>query len=345
MNQFKISYVTTLPKEGNAPRVSITGTIPQKYLVKFYELNNGLISSGYCETNQTIVCTYRQWFTLWKIIIEDENNDIVYTDFFNPQNKTIFIKMDAYALGDNIAWMPYIEEFRKKWDCHVICSTFHNNIFYEYYPNILFVKPNTVIENVYAQYYIGASDDGNIIYSKNKTNEIPLQKVASDTLGMEYIEIKPNIRPLFGKYSPKTSEKYVTLSEHASSEKKAWKEQNGWQMVVDYLNNRGYKVLVISKEPTALKNVIDLTGDKSLDERISDIMHARCHFGVSSGLSWLAWVLGTPVVMISDVTPSWHEFQSNILRINENELKSIDYGIEGVSSIEKVLKNLDNWLD
>ena len=38
---------------------------------------------------------------------------------------------------------------------------------------------------------------------------------------------------------------------------KSWKYENGWQMVVDFLNDNGYKVIVISKERTSLNNVID----------------------------------------------------------------------------------------
>ena len=45
MVKFKVSYVTTLPKEGNAPRVSISGKTPHKYQVEFHEKNYGLIST------------------------------------------------------------------------------------------------------------------------------------------------------------------------------------------------------------------------------------------------------------------------------------------------------------
>ena len=65
------------------------------------------------------------------------------------------------------------------------------------------------------------------------------------------------------------------------------------------------------------------------------------HLGVSSGLSWLAWGLGTHVVMISDVTPIWHEFQTNITRLCANELNQVDYEAKGVTSITDVLKRLD----
>jgi hypothetical protein len=62
--------------------------------------------------------------------------------------------------------------------------------------------------------------------------------------------------------------------------------------------------------------------------------------GVSSGLSWLAWSLGTHVVMISDVTPNFHEFQTNITRLNANKLDAVNYLAEGQTSLEEVIEKL-----
>jgi autotransporter strand-loop-strand O-heptosyltransferase len=275
--------------------------------------------------------------------IRNENDESVYRNIFSPYPKTVFIKMDAYALGDSIAWIPYVEAFRKKHNCKVICSTFHNNLFVDAYPQILFVKPNTVVENVYAQYYIGASNDDNPYYSPIKVNEHPLQMVASSILGLEHEEMRPDLTLKYEhlrSYWKERHIKYVTLSEFGSSPNKHWKAENGWQWVVDYLQAKGYTVVVISKEKTSLVNCVDKSGDYSLDDRAVDIKGAEFHLGVSSGLSWLAWALGKHTVMISDVTPNWHEFTSDITRINANDLTSVNYLAEGQSSLDKVLKTL-----
>jgi len=344
MNTFKVSYVTTLPKEGNAPSVSISGNENIRYFVKFYDVNNAttpiLISSGYCVTNQTIIAKTKQWYTKWYIEVYDEMGINVFTDLLNLENKTVFIKMDAYGLGDNIAWIAYVDEFRKKHNCNVVCSTFFNDLFVDAYPNLLFVIPDTVIKNVYAQYYIGASSDDNPYYSPVNVHKVPLQMVASSILGFPYTEMKPDLKPKYSKIRNRFNKKYVTLSEFGSDEKKHWKADKGWQIVVDFLINNGFEVVVISKEPTNLKNVIDLTGNISLNERAIDIYHAEFHLGVSSGLGWLAWGLDTPVVMISDVTPIWHEFNSNILRIAASELDSVNYLAESQTTVEDVLTKL-----
>ena len=342
-NSFRVSYVTTLPKEGNAPRVTITGIEPKKYHVSFHEISPQglhLLSSGYCETNQTIIAKVHQWYTPWGIRITDETNKVVFTDTFDLLDETVFIKMDAYALGDSIAWIPYVEEFRKKHRCRVICSTFHNSIFVAAYPHILFVQPNTVIENVYAQYYIGASNDNNPYYSPIKVNQSSLQMVACKILGLPSVELRPDLRGKYEHIPKRINERYVTLSEFGSASNKQWKASNGWQQVVDYLNSYNLKVVVISKEKTTLTGVIDLSGDYSLDERAIDLMYAEFHLGISSGLSWLAWAMGTHTVMISDVTPSWHEFQTDITRLNASNLQEVNYSSDSQTTVEEVLKKL-----
>ena len=341
-NSFKVSYVTTLPKEANAPRVTITGNEDKTYLVKFWDLNNkwGELSSGLCRTNQTLVCGVKQSYTRWLVQIFDEER-LVYENFFDPIGKTIFIKMDSYALGDTIAWMPYVRAFKHKHKCNVICSTFHNHLFTEAYSDIMFVSPNTKIDNVYAQYYIGAAYDNNPKYCRLNASTCELQRIASDTLGLEHQELKPELNDSF-YLSPNrfVFDKYVTLSEFGSAENKHWKEQGGWQGLVDYLKSKGYEVVVISKEKTNLRGVVDLSGDFPLSERIVDIRHAKMHLGVSSGLSWLAWAVGTHVVMISDVTPKFHEFSSNVTRIGGDGLDRVNYESETQTSLEKVLEKL-----
>ena len=87
-------------------------------------------------------------------------------------------------------------------------------------------------------------------------------------------------------------------------------------------------------------NVIDHTGNYDLKDRMYEIYHAEFHLGVSSGLSWLAWAVGTHVVMISDVTPKFHEFSSNVTRIGGDGLDRVNYESETQTSLEKVLEKL-----
>jgi len=344
MNSFKVSYVTTLPKEGNAPRVTIKGNEDKEYTVAFIDTQTQhLISSGTCRNNQVIMANANQWYTSWGVFIFDENGSLVFKDLFSLKGKNVFIKMDAYALGDNIAWIPYVQAFKDKHECNVICSTFFNDLFVENYPDIMFVKPNTIIENIYAQYYIGASNDENPHYSPVKSNETALQHVASSILGLEHTEIRPDLTKMFPE-DVRVDKKYVTIAEFGSANTKEWKCIDGWKKVVDFIKSKGYEVIVISKEPTNLTDVIDHTGNIPLTNRAFEIMNAKMHLGVSSGLSWLAWAVGTPVVMISDVTPTWHEFHTNITRFCANKLNGVDYEAVEVTDVETVLKKLGELL-
>jgi len=248
MNEINVNYVTTLPKLGNAPRVEIRGSVKETYKVYFYEKKNStqeyiLYTSGTSQTNQTFIGPSKQWYTDWFIKVTDMDDNLLHSDKFNIKNKVIYIKMDAYALGDSIAWISYIEYFRLINECTVICSTFHNDLFISSYPDIIFVKPNSVIENIYAQYYIGADNSDNILYAPIKSDRFPLQMVASSTLGLKWQEIKPNLTSLVKHSKRRIPDKYVTLSEFGSADKKHWQYENGWQIIVDYLNSVGYKVL------------------------------------------------------------------------------------------------------
>ena len=48
--------------------------------------------------------------------------------------------------------------------------------------------------------------------------------------------------------------------------------------------------------------------DTSMTNTMTTIYNSRFFIGLSSGLSWLAWALETPVVMISNFTEANHEF-------------------------------------
>jgi len=327
---YKVSYKTTLPLVKKSPTAYFISDNDDVLNIEFIDGNSNEIIESKNVKSGEFVYGGRQWFTNWIVNFKDLNGNILYQDKFNPSNKPVFIKIDAFALGDNIAWMPYIEEFRVKHKCNIICSTFWNNLFENVYTDILFVPPNTPISNVYVQYYIGTKDEINLCYTPTNHLEKPLQKVATDILGLEFQEIKPKIQ-LPRKI--KTDKPYVCISEKASTHIKEW---NGdWQKVVDYLNSIGYKVLVISKEPTTLKNIIDKTGNIPIEERVKDLVSCDFFIGVSSGLSWLAWASNIHTFLISDFTPSNHEFKSNCTRIySENCVKKITNEVNKKSKIK-----------
>lgn len=338
-----VTYNTTLPLQGLNPKVSIVDDYNNVYFVVFIDrITGNVIASGSVESNKWIAAK-RQWFTWWRINVY-KGKEKVYTEDFNPYGKNVFIKIDAKALGDNLAWMPYVEEFRIKHKCNVICSTFFNDLFKDEYRDILFIQPWTEkgkvdnrISNIYATYYVGTQKPDNYAYSPRPYGKIRLQETASDILGLEFREIKAKItRPIIEKT------KSVCISTSGSSIVKEW---NGrWQDVVDYLISEGYEVKAIGKERTDLHGVINKTGDFPLSERISDLCQAQFFIGISSGLSWLAHSCNTYVYIVSDHTPKDHEFSENCTRIYSEKCRKeviqqgVDSGITPMQIIEEIKK-------
>lgn len=346
MNYANFNYKTTLPKVANAPSVSFYGDIPSEYEVLFNIVKQNSIYTvkrEKCKTNETVFANFNQWYNEWQIEIY-ENGNLVGKDIFDVTNEVVFIKMDGHALGDNIAWIAYVEEFRKLRKCKVICSTFFNDLFKNIYKEILFVAPNTNIDNIYSQYYIGATHELTPKYSPVSVDYVPLQNVASSVLYLPLVELRPPLENQFAKIN--YGKKYVCISEYASHVKKHWKYPGGWQIVVDFLVSIGYDVLVISKEPTALTNIIDLTGNKSIMDRGITLKNADFFMGVSSGLSWLAWGVNTYTFLISDVTHIDHEFKSNVTRISANShLKNIDYTVLNVTHPDTIIESIKKYLE
>ena len=339
---FKISYVTTSPLQVGCPIVSFypesEEELSQDYSIAFLDLDREEIVKQVTVKPTAPVSGQRQWYTAWRILISNSEGIIIFQEDLNLQGKNVFIKSDASALGDNLAWMPYIEEFRKKHNCNIICSTFFNELFVDNYPEILFVEPNIKISNVYAQYYIGTSNDINLIYSPSRYLENPLQKIACDILGLPYTQIKPNI----GVPVDYPKKKKVTLSEYASLRVKEWYAPGGWQKIVDLFSRYGYEVCVISKEYSYLSGVVNKSGDRPLSERVIDMAESKYHVGMSTGLSWLAWACHCHIFLISDFTPPDHEFECTRIYNPDSPRKVINYfEIKEPVSIEYVLNKIE----
>jgi len=295
----------------NGAKVEIVGKSSKEYEVDFINRDTGLSVYKTTLTPNHWGSPSPRYYINWDIIIKHDGKEVS-RHIFDCTGKNVMIQTDSSSLGDTIAWIPYINEFRKKHNCKVYGRTFHNSLYEKEYPDIIWVFPDKApVENIYAYYEVGCRDND---YNSNKNNwrSVPLQKVASDYLGLDYQEIRPKItkstkdRPI--------KEKYVAISEHSTFQCKYWLNQKGWPMVIEYLKAKGYEVMVISKEPTNLKGIIDKT-NRPMEETINNIQHADLFIGVSSGPTWMAWALDVPTVLISGYSAVWGEFQDNCARI------------------------------
>jgi autotransporter strand-loop-strand O-heptosyltransferase len=281
------------------PFLEITGTSDSTFDVEFHDFETQkLVHYDTIKCNHWIKLN-REYFTRWQTIVYKDGVE-VYNNMLNLENRRVYIAFDSSSLGDTIAWIPYVEEFRCLHNCEVIVSTFKNFLFEKEYPMLEFVEPGTTVNNLYAMYNIGW------FYNEYKEpvlpNTIPLQQTATNILGLPYIEIKPRIH----NSGLKANYKLVTIATNSTAGCKFWTREN-WQEVINYLHDQGYRVKNVSLENNPFDNC-DRLLDKSMGSTIEWISQSEFFIGLSSGLSWLAWGLDVPVIMISNFTDKEHEF-------------------------------------
>ena len=290
------------PKEANY-RIrfvnNITGEMPYETTIK---------------NNMWTKCTI-EYFIEWRIEIY-ENEERIHTHIYDATDKRVYIAFDSKALGDTRAWIPYADEFRKKHKCKVICSTFMNELFVDQYPDIEFVKPGVSVDNLYAMYSLGLfyNEDGNVNKQKNPVDpkHQPMQKMATDILGVQYEEIRPKL-----KYNQLDRKKQITIGIHGTAQSKYWNNPTGWQDVVDWLNRKGYTVKLISREGDGYmgnshpKGISRLPAG-SIQGVIDELKASEMFIGIGSGLSWLSWAMGVKTVLISGFSYDWAEMRDCI---------------------------------
>ena len=212
---------------------------------------------------------------------------------------------ESPCLGDVVAWMPMVDKFQREKACRVNFYSPYGELFQSVYPNINFDYYNAQPKSGERIIKISASDvDG------GKWSEYNLQELACKFLGVKYESNKGKIATP-NKPKNNFNKKYVCIGTQSTAQFKYWNNPTGWQETVDYLKSLDYEVVCIDKHPlfghgdhmnAIPKNCIDKTGDISLMDRINDLMYCEFFIGLTSGLSWLAWALGKPVVFISGIS-------------------------------------------
>lgn len=306
---------------GSGPRLEIHGNSTKKYQVKFYNRETGELLKEFQDvTAKEWVQAEQEYFVPWVIQIEsiDEKGEPDIKSFtIDLTEKQVFIAFESSALGDTIAWMPVVEEFRKKNKCQVIVSCFHNDLFKDVYKNILFVERGVPIQGMQFSFKLGWFGSGHASnrnpYDCHTRN---LQQIAMDILGMKWEEVG-ELRPkLIKSTSPrKIKPKYVAITTCSTAQFKYWNHAGGWQTIVDYLIRKGYQVVNIGKQPNVLHNVINGTGQLTMDELFNVVQNAEFFIGLPSGLAWLNWALGKKTIMITGISEAFCEFQEDMYRV------------------------------
>ena len=253
--------------------------------------------------------------------------------------KTVLINLLSNSIGDTIASTPYVSEYQKKHNVNVIFNINDPYIFLlnECYVNIQFVGRNDVVEY---------DEKISIDYVFNKS----IQGGYAEQLGFEnpqyispVVSIPKLLRPI--------KNKYVALGVHSTCQIKYWNHPNGlisqgdstnWNELSAILRKRGYTPVTVEKyemygTPPFYNGVPSKSNKqigKTLLEAANIINHSEFYIGLSSGMSWIAHALGKKVVMISNFTEDWNEFDLSLddyIRITN---KSVCHGCWNKINIE-----------
>jgi autotransporter strand-loop-strand O-heptosyltransferase len=296
----------------NGGFIEIKSMFNKKFTAEFWNTNNECEFKVILDSNSW-ARTSKKYFEEYTCKVYDGNN-LIYDQKYDANGRRVYIALDSKSLGDTLAWFPYVEEFRKKWDCEMICSTFWNDLFKNQYTDITFVNPGDIVDNLYAMYTIGwyyLNDEVDFTRNPQDFKKISLQQTATDILGLEFNHVKakldiPNVE----------KKKKIGLGIHSTSQAKYWNNPTGWQDVTDYLLDKNYEVVILSKEEDGyMGNKHPIGAKKFSSGPINDLIYEMlsCEFfiGIGSGLSWLAWTLDIPLILISGFSTPISEFSGD----------------------------------
>jgi autotransporter strand-loop-strand O-heptosyltransferase len=245
--------------------------------------------------------------------------------------KTVYIHLLSNSIGDTIASTPYVSEYQKRHNVNVIFNINEPFIFLlnEVYENIQFISRNNIVEY---------DEKISIDYVFNKS----IQSGYAEQLGFEN---PPYIRPVVSipELLRPIKNKYIALGVHSTCQVKYWNHPNGlksqgdatnWNELSSILRKRGYTPVTVEKDEMygvpPFYNGIPSKSNKQVGKTILEaaniINHSEFYIGLSSGMSWIAHALGKKVVMISNFTEDWNEFDLSLddyIRITD---KSVCHG-------------------
>jgi len=307
---FNAGLRVRFPKDGEAFRLL------------FRDLDSGVVL--YCmdaEPGSTVVSVKRYFVRFGIEIYRRDNLDTpVFTHELDLRDRDVLVQIPQGALGDGIAWFSYAERFQRKHGCRLSVSMQQElaDIFRGQYPGIRFVSMAEAAElRPYATYNLGLFFGGDADNQPFDFRQVGLHRTAGHILGLEDLSDEP---PRVDLSAPRRiKEPYAVIATQASSQCKYWNNPSGWREVISWLKSQGLRVFCIDRMPEYGAGVVcnripwgceDMTGDLPLQERIDVIKDAKVFIGLSSGLSWLAWCCGVPVVMVSGFTDPVNEFST-----------------------------------
>ncbi|BAU37222.1 glycosyl transferase [Acetobacter pasteurianus NBRC 101655] len=307
--------------------------------IELTDLDTGNILFAQAGLSQALVRSSKRWYvrfgiTVWQDHTAEDGkvtSTQVFSHAYDSKDKQVLIIFPVGTLGDTLAWVPYATRFAEVRQARVTCamSELLIPLFQNAYPHINFVthddvRTNKLTEQAYATYYLGLFfDDAACDWQPSDFRLVGLHKTAAYILGVSTKEEPAKIS--FPDEGRPIEEPYVCIAAQASSQCKYWNNPTGWDEVIKWLKAQGYRVICIDQKTVHGTGIVwnhipygaeDQTGSRPLTERARWLKHAAFFIGLGSGLSWLAWSTGTPVVMIAGFSHPTTEFETPFRIIN-----------------------------
>ncbi|MBE8955476.1 MAG: autotransporter strand-loop-strand O-heptosyltransferase [Quinella sp. 2Q5] len=254
-----------------------------------------------------------QFFIRWQVDVFRGGMKI-FSHKLNLEGRRVLIAFVHSVLGDTLAMLPFVREFKRHHGCDVkiFLPKFLREFAANLYPDL--PQADVTFDN-YATYHLVLAGRNSLSVPVEMRN-LPMERAGGTLLGISTLPREPTFRPTA---PPVTDEPYVCIGVQASTNRKGWLYSRGWDIVVDYLKRLGYRVFCIDKHATETNDgctitmpaaAEDFTGDYTIMHRANMLAHAEFFVGLSSGLAWLAHAVDCPVVMVCGFSQDWFEFHT-----------------------------------
>ena len=315
-------------------RVVLPNRETGKWRIRLRDLDTGNILFE-SENRGAMVHSSKRWFVrfgieVWDLDEAGQATPLLAHDY-DAADRDVLIQFPVGTLGDILAWFSYAARFGETHGCRLICamSELIIPLLRDAYPRIRFVTHEELVaqrltEAVYATYSLGLFfDDVACNWQPTDFRHVGLHRTAGYILGVDPAEQAPRLA--LADESRPIAEPYVVVAVQSSTQSKCWNNPYGWRETIAFLKSCGYRVICIDQKPVHGHGQVwnhiphgaeDETGDRPLVERARWLRHAAAFVGVSSGLSWLAWAAGCPVVLVSGFTHPDNEFATPYRVVN-----------------------------
>lgn len=213
----------------------------------------------------------------------------------------VLLHIDSVSLGDTICFSsflkPFVEKYKPK---SLTVSTFWPEVFES--DSIKFISAISE-DTVEIDKFL------NVSFIRNEIDQVVNGMMWSSRNMLGISQETPPFRPPLKRIELEEKKKKVCIATESLNAMAKWTRPGGWQKVVRHLLDLGFEVHNISFERSEeIDGVFYHHGNEDIMAAARHMNESVLFIGLSSGLSWLAWGYGVPVVMISGFTKAHNEF-------------------------------------